>query len=412
MILLLPIGCEGGAPGSGWGRADTAVETLEGTDTGIPGVEAPARVPDVLVDCMGGADFQTIQEAIEGSLSGTKIGLLPCTYHEDVDFKGKSLDIFGTEGSSVTTIVGSGYGPAVKATHGESLGTRLAGVTVTGGVTEGYYGSGLNMELAVLELEDVVFTHNDVGYSVLYAAGAFLDLVDVTFTDNTVTAGGGILVADDGSLVAQRLAVDCQGADFAIYGHLALLILDSDIACGNLYGIKNAAGYVHVRRSRVTSDGIALFGGDSDDTRNERVWLHNSVFVGGELGVSTLYMDVEAENNVFWGGEVGIDLQYPSTESFVRNSVADGSQCPFRTNEGAILELGWNAMDREPTTCGTLGHDSVVGDPALVNPPDDFSLKSGSPLIDAGDPDEDRNDADGSRNDIGHEGGPEGEGQR
>ncbi|MDP2316482.1 MAG: hypothetical protein Q8P41_26535 [Pseudomonadota bacterium] len=412
LVVLGLSACAGGPGDDGKdGDVDTSVEVIPGPDddTGDPGEEVPARVPDVIVDCTGGADFLTIGDAIAGSRSGTKIGLNPCTYREDVDFIGKSLDIFGIEGSAVTFIEGSGSGAVVKANHGESVGTRLAGVTVSGGATAGYHGSGMSVDLAIVLVEDVVFTRNNVGYSVLYATGSFLEFLDVTYADNRVDPTGGIQVIDNGTYLAQRLTIGCTDADFAIYQHNAMILLDSDIDCGTQYGVYSAGAGAHVRRSRVESGGVGLYGGDTDDTRNERVWLWNSTFIGGDTAVSALYTHVKAENNVFWGGEIGLDLQHVHLESYVWNSAASGATCGFRTDAATTYDLGWNAD--LGADCGAVAHDSVTAAPGFVDAPDDFTLEATSPLIDAGEPDDDSEDVDGTRNDIGIYGGPEGQGQ-
>lgn len=409
-MFLLFMACQTRDSADGVDAPDTEVEALPPVgDTGVLGEEVPPEVPDVIVDCAGGADFLTIGEAIDASPSGTKIGLNPCTYAEDVNFIGKSLNIFGIEGSAVTIIQGTGTGAVVKAQHGESLGTRLAGVTISGGATTGYYGSAMNVDLAVMQLDDVIFTGNNDGYSVIYTTGAYLEFVDVTYTSNRVNATGGIQVLNNGTLLAQRLHIDCVDTDFATYQHNAMILLDSDILCGDEYGVFSAGDGVHVRRSRIESAGIALFGGDADDSRKERVWLYNSAFIGGEAAVSTLFMDVKAENNVFWGGAVGLDAQYSDDDSYVLNSVATGSTCAFRTDSAAIIDLGWNALDGQD--CSGGGHDNLTDAPGFVDAPVDFALDPASALIDRGDPDPDREDVDGTRNDIGLYGGPEGHGQ-
>lgn len=404
MVLLLS--CE-----SGPAAVETdSVETAPPGDTGGPDLEeVPPRIPDVIVDCTGGGDFVTIREAIAASPSGTKIGLRPCTYSEDVNFIGKSLDIFGIEGSARTTIHGSGYGAVVIANHGESVGTRLAGVTVTGGATEGYHGSGVAVDLAMLQFEDVVFTGNNVGYSVLFAGGAFLEFLDVAFVGNRVEPTGQITVMTNGSALAQRLTITCTDADYGMFMHNASLILDSDIDCGLVYGIYNQGNGVHLRRSRVHSVGIAVFSQDANDTRNERSYFYNSALIGGDVGVYSEFVNVHAENNIFWGGRVGIDLRYVNLESHVTSSYARGSVCGIQVAGDEVYELGWNAV-ADGSACAS-GHDTVDLSPGFVDAPDDFRLQANSPLIDAGDPDHDREDPDGSRNDIGMYGGREGWGQ-
>ncbi len=391
---------------------EDTVDTVDTeVDTGEPGVEPEPRVPDVIVDCEGGADFTTIGAAIAASLSGTKIGLNPCVYRENVNFGGKTLDIFGIEGSAVTTIQGSGSGAVVRAVHGESLGTRLAGVTVTGGKTVGYAGSGISIDLAVVELEDVVFTGNNVGESVLFSKGGFLEMLDVKFVDNTVDPLGGIAIIDNGSIVAQRLSLTCTDADYAIYEHAAMIVLDSDIDCGTSHGIFNNGDGIHVRRSRIRSEGTALIGSDVDDTRNEKIYLYNSAFIGA-IGVQAIYMHVKAENNVFWGDEIGLDLQYVHLNSYVHNSAATGSTCAIRTAGTETYDMAWNAVGTPQAGCSDGGTEGVAGDFGFVDAPDDFTLEAGSALRDAGNPDSKLEDPDGSRNDIGITGGPEGSGQR
>lgn len=415
-LLLLLAGC--GSADDDTISDDRALDTgLEAVpldtapaDTGVLGYEVPPVEPDIVVDCTGAADYLTIGAAIAASLSGTKIGLNPCTYDEDIDFAGKSLNIFGIAGSADTIIRGTGTGAAVKAIHGESLGTRLAGVTVTGGATDGYYGAGMSVDRAVVMLEDVVFTGNDVGFSTWYAEGAFVEFLDVTYTDNDVDPGGGALVVDNGSFLAQRMTVDCDNTDFAIYSHASTMLLDTTIVCGTGHAVYNAGCGLHVRRSWIESDGIAVRAGDSDDTRNERVYVYNSALIGGDTALYALFMNVKAENDVFWGGRVGADLQFVNLESFIYNSYARGSDCAIQGDAYTIYEfLGWNAVEGTGSACLDGGQGSIEGEPGFVDAPTDFTLDGTSPLIDAGDPS--LEDADGSRSDIGIHGGPEGAGQ-
>lgn len=378
----------------------------------IPEYVAPERVPDVVVDCAGGGDYLTITEAIAGSVSGMKIGLRPCTYNEDINFNGKSLDIFGIEGSAATQVVGTGTTATVLAIRGESVGTRLAGVTVSGGRMTDSYGSGLYVYSAMLQLEDVVLTGALDGYSVVYGQAAFLEMVDVTIKENTITAGGYALVVDNGSIVAQRFNLACEGIDYGFYQHNSLILLDSDLRCGDAYGVIVSGGELHMRRSTVVSPGMGIYGEDNDDTRNERLWLQNNVIVGEDAGaVYSAYMHVKAENNVFWGGRSAFEMQYAHIESYLYNNIAVGSRCGLKT-DGYAYAMGWNAIQGTVEACNVDAYSSVLVDPAFVEAPEDFHLSPGSPAIDAGNPDKSEEDVDGTRNDLGAYGGPEGEGAR
>jgi hypothetical protein len=372
-------------------------ETASPIETG----ETP--IPDAVVDCGGDGDFLTVQGAIEGSVSGSRIGLAPCTYREDIDLLGKSLDIFGIDGPSTTVLQGTGTTSVVTAARGEGLGTRLAGVTVTGGRAD--YGSAVRADTSFLALDDVVFSGNDGGYAVLYATGSFLELTDVRFTDNDVPSGG-MVVVDNGTLLAERTTVECANGEYGIYQHNSMLLLDSTVDCGRSYGIVVSGGELHARRSTVKSDGMAVYGEDNPDTRNERMWLFNSAFVGGETAVSARYMHVKADNDVFWGDRVGLDLDHAHIESYVRGSVGRGGECGFRADGGVLFE--WDAVAAEDPQCDAEGFGTVVGAFGFVSAPDDWHLLPTSALVDAGDPDADREDADGTRNDIGVYGGPGG----
>lgn len=378
-------------------------ESGESGDSGDP--PEPPPVPDVVVDCNGGADFTTITAAIQASVSGTKIGLNPCTYNEDVNFIGKSLEVFGIDGSATTIIDGLGAGPVITAIRGESVGTRLAGVTVTGG--GGNYGAGIWMNGTVMELEDVIFTGNGRTYAVLYGEGISVTLIDTVFTGNRMQSGGYVTYIDNGNMLGERLTVDCDGADIGIYEHNATLLLDSTVNCESAtYAIYVDSAEVAVRRSTIKGGSYGLYGADSADTRNERMWVFNSVVTGGNTAAYASYLHFKADNSVFYGGDRGVRLSDCHVESYIYDSVLIGDECALKADRYPYA-LGWNAIG-DGELCNAEGFSTITGDPKFVDAPNDFHLKGGSPLVDAGDPDADHDDVDGSRNDVGAYGGPGG----
>ena len=377
--------------------ADTAPDTAEPWNPGSP---------DVTVDCNGGGDFTTIGDAIGGSVSGTRIGLLPCTYNEDINFTGKYLDIFGVEGPEITVVNGTGRGAVVTAEDGERVGTRLAGVTISGGANSRSYGSAVRLDGAALLLENVVISGNDRSYAVVYGTGSTLEMDDVEISGNEIQNGGGAIILDNGSFVGENLEVDCDDGSYAIYEHNSTLILDSEIRCAGGYGVFTEGGELHVRRSRVEGGSIGIYGEDNNDTRNERMWLFNVTAVGRESAVQVSYMHVKADHSVFYGGRVGLELTRIHAESYVTNSVGVGSSCGIRTDGESAL-FGWNGLEENGASCAPDAFSTVSGAPAFVDGSDDLRLASGSPLIDAGNPDKDANDVDGSRSDIGVFGGPQ-----
>lgn len=87
----------------------------------------------LLVDCSSGP-FQTIQSAINAANPGDEIVVMPCVYHESIDFLGKAITVRSHAGAAKTTIDASGLQSAVvKCVSGETNATRLIGFTITGG---------------------------------------------------------------------------------------------------------------------------------------------------------------------------------------------------------------------------------------------------------------------------------------
>lgn len=389
-------------PPTGSADSDGTVVTVPGT-----GID-PDDPPDFVVDCEGGGDFRSIGEAVAAAHSGQRIGLRPCVYEEDVDYLGKALDIEGLGGAGDTVIRGSGGGPVVRAVRGESVGTRLASVTLSGG--GGDYGSALYLSDVVFQLEDVIVAGNEKSWSPIYHSGSTLEMIDVEIHDNESRRQGYAFAGDNGAVIAQGLKLRCGEANYGIYQHLVMLLLDSEIDCaGQDYGIVVGGGELHLRRSTVVADSIGIYGEDNDDTRNERLYVSNSL-VAADYAVYALYMRLGIRNSVLWGGSHGLVADHASPESWFYSSAFFGDDCAIQ-GDGATYPAAWNAIG-EGRLCDFESAETVVGDPRFVDGPDDLHLAEGSPLVDAGDPDEDENDDDGSRNDIGIYGGPEGDGPR
>jgi len=76
----------------------------------------------------------TIQSAIDAASAGDVIYVLPGTYLENIDFKGKDVWLQGF-GPGVTIIDGARKGPVVSFTRGESSAAVLRGFTIRNGMT-------------------------------------------------------------------------------------------------------------------------------------------------------------------------------------------------------------------------------------------------------------------------------------
>lgn len=78
------------------------------------------------------AAFTSIQAAINASVDGDTVEVLPGTYAERIDFAGRDIVLRSTGGPAVTTIDGGRLGTVVTIDEGEGPATVLEGFTIRG----------------------------------------------------------------------------------------------------------------------------------------------------------------------------------------------------------------------------------------------------------------------------------------
>ncbi len=128
-------------------------------------------------------NFGTIQDAINGSVSGDTIFVRPGTYVENLDFFGKQLVLESTDGPDVTIITSAGA-DSIVFLDATPLGTRVQGFTLTGGVGRilggnDHYGGGVCARNgAIATIKDCLVLNNG---------------------DSSTTFGGGIYSGDLGT---------------------------------------------------------------------------------------------------------------------------------------------------------------------------------------------------------------------
>ena len=77
-------------------------------------------------------DYPTIQEAINAAVDGDEVEVHPGTYNETINFLGKAIRVYSTDGSDVTIIDGQQNGTVVTCANGEGPETVIDGFTITG----------------------------------------------------------------------------------------------------------------------------------------------------------------------------------------------------------------------------------------------------------------------------------------
>jgi hypothetical protein len=365
----------------------------------------PTEGPDWVVDCQGGGDFRTVQAAIDAAGSGDSIALQPCTYHERIDYDAKILDIYGIEGSAATFLDGELGGTVVRVVSGESLDTRLAGVTIQGGQNPSQ-GSAVMVYQSSLHLEDVVLTGNGEAFAVLYAGDAVVTADGLTIAGNATSAEGMAIYTSGGGLTGEHLSIDCDGGDYGIYQHNAATIDHSSFRCAGGVAFYSHHGELRARRSSFIGGIAGLLAEESspDDT-SQRVLLSN-IFASGATALDIRHLTMELTNSVLAGTDTGLNLVSVNPYSFLWNSIVLDSACGIQGDGGSLTVYYTNFWNNTADTCSVTADIPYAADPLFVDFPDDLTLGAGSPMIDAGEPT--WFDLDGSRSDVGLFGGPNG----
>lgn len=407
------------APGSPLidsGRSAEEYNDLDGTrnDLGIFGGPLSREVPPParhwIVNAGLGGDFNTIQAAIDAAGSGDSIEVRAGTYSERIDFSGKTLDIFSTEGSATTTIRGDGSGTVVKVERGESNGTRLRGFTISNGQDDDD-GSAIEVHTSVIELEDLVLTGNRNSFSVLYAADGWVDVKDVRIEGNTIHEDGQAIWSDGGGFTATNLTARCDGGAQALWHHNTLILTDSMLRCPNGIGIHDYHGEDSIHRTIVVGGdyGIAAYDQpdlppEAPDNPNERLILSNSIAIG-DVALRVAYMHAILTNNLLLGEQSALHMtgMHPDSEAY--STIFQGADCGIRGDQ-PFTEAANGFWNNVSDGCGVAVSPRVTANPQYANLPYDATLAPTSPYIDEGRAGVEYRDADGTRNDIGPYGGP------
>jgi hypothetical protein len=338
-------------------------------------------------------------DAVDDADSGDTVEVAPCTYTEQVDFKGRAIRIVGTGGPTVTTIVGPGGVPAVRVHRGEGPGTVLEGFTVTGG--GGELEPAVEEQFSSLTLRDVVLTGNG-GTATVYARSAMVTLERVTI-DATNTASDGILVhGRRGQLAVRDSTIACGGVPEGFHQEHGAAFLDGAVfecAGATAATILNSNGRVQ----RSTFDG--LFRVENETTDSEATRAEGSIFRGGLLATGSLLI---LDNSVVHGAP----LQASGAAVTLRSSIVTGATCGVELLARSTLSTSYSAFwDNAANVCNgadPVGSNGNIGlDPQFVDLAGrDYRLAATSPCVDAGSVATADVDPDGSRNDMGAYGGP------
>src|SRR5690606_18034597 len=136
--------------------------------------------------------------------NGDTVLIAPGTYHEVIDFLGKTIVIESEAGAQSTIIDGTGLqSSVVTAISGEGIGTTLRGATITGGVGSQLdhhevFGGGVSVSNASITIDSCHIAGNGTsettgGGGLLCHTDSNVLVIDSTLSGNQGRFGGGAI---------------------------------------------------------------------------------------------------------------------------------------------------------------------------------------------------------------------------
>ena len=166
-----------------------------------------ADVSDPLEDGTVERPFDRIQEAIEVAARDASVLVRPGTYHENIDFLGKSIQLLGIDpndpnGTSFPVLDGAGGGPVVTFAGREDPNCALVGFVITRG--RGLWAGAILCRNSSPTVVNCLIVGNRAEYSngaAIHCTDSEATFVNCTIADNYGGSQGGGLYAMDGNVV-------------------------------------------------------------------------------------------------------------------------------------------------------------------------------------------------------------------
>lgn len=319
----------------------------------LPGFAATLTVP---------ITFPTIQLAIDAAKDGDTILVLPGSYVENINFKGKAVIVRSDEGPRITCIDGNQAESVVSFYNQEGPDSILDGFLITNG--NALFGGGIYCMDADPVIRNNVIRGNEAEFSGggVFCKRAMPEIRYNRILDNQTDGnGGGIYCVTQssprilGNVIANNSAKMTGGG---IHSYLDC----SPIITNNMV-FDNSA-----------DEGGGIFIGENDIAITNNTIFNNSAANEGG-GLYCFLCDATVTNTIFWsddspsGPEIWIGY----------NSVLN--------IDHSDVEGGMGAVFVEPGSTLNWGPAMISAVPRFVDPmQDDFHLFHDSPCRDSGDP--------------------------
>lgn len=329
----------------------------------------------------------SIQAGIDRVAVGYRVLVQPGTYVETIDFRGKAIAVVGVGGAARTTIDGGGSAPVVRFATGEGPGSRLQGLTITGGRSSSGPGGIVASGGATPSIEDCIVHTNSGRFGGGIAGTPTLRRCVVHSNTASLTHGGGIYGAPQMQycVVAYNRATSANGGGIYVTG--AALIEDCVFLGNGAVFANSKGGGIYVQTSSPVTVRRCLVAGNFA-TGGAFAGVAGGIFAGSNASIEgcTVVDNSLTGSSINGGGIYGA--------ATVVNTIVRGNAVPQLS---AFTASAVTYCDLEGISAGIGCFDAV---PGFVDAnAADYHLDHGSPCIDTGDPA--RFDPDGSRSDVG-----------
>jgi predicted outer membrane repeat protein len=355
-------------------------------------------------------DYLTIQEAILAASNGDTVLVDPGTYKENINFKGKAINVMSSGGYLATVIDGDNkLLPVVRFQNAEGPSSVLCGFTITNGngklLPNGRAGGGIYCETASPTIKNNLITKNKADFSGggIYCVNASPLISNNIITENhadhatEMTAGGGIALRNSSPAIMDNIismntatgSGDHAGGGIICHGSLSSPLISNNLISGN---VANFGG------------GIFCSGDPAPTISNNLIFENSAVGRGG--GIQFWYAAGPAlvTNNTLFGntcqGEGGGLVCNDDSVLTVTNMILWNNEAPVgpeiaieSVTEPSTLTISFSNVEGGQSSAHVLsgctlnwGLGMIDSDPFFVDPANgDYHLTFNSPCRASGD---------------------------